>query len=229
MKPGRADGLKPPVSNSSPCKLFLIAVSARTCKMSAQTHIHQLCPEVEPYNSITYGSHIFGTPRALYRFVFELMGVRHDCLCDDGIDRSSRVPLPLRRNCEIARDAPSRPQKNSQELPPRRSNAALYIPNTAAQLPFPTARRTKVANCQAIPHHGFSSNRITSFYKPRGILNAQAGECCSAKRKTGSPDARNGRGRHHLHGGRRISSAKRITAGRLAHADGHDPPGEAHR
>src|SRR5580704_4052235 len=101
-------------------------------------------------------------------------------------------------------------------------------PKVAAQLPFHTARRTTVANSQAIPHHGFSSNRITSSTKLRGILNAQAGECCSAERKTRSANARNGGCGHHLYGGRRISAAKRVVAGGLAHADGYHPPRKAH-
>src|ERR1700746_3640357 len=66
-------------------------------------------------------------------------------------------------------------------------------------------------------------------YKLRGILNAQACECCSAEGKAGSPYAGNGGGGYHIYGGRRTSATETIGSGGLANTDGHDPPGEAHR
>src|ERR1700757_4729950 len=71
------------------------------------------------------------------------------------------------------------------------------LPHSIHSLPLGAARLQIAKRYRIITF--FKSHNF--IYKPRGILNAQAGECCSAKRKTRSPNARNGRGGHYLYGG----------------------------
>src|SRR5580700_8293605 len=83
------------------------------------------------------------------------------------------------------------------------------------------------ANFSAASPASFSSSVI--YETNWGKTNAQACECGSAKGEIGSADARNGCGKHNLHGGGGIGAARARGAGGLADSTGDDPAGQAHR
>src|ERR1700719_1448784 len=125
---------------------------------------------------------------------------------------------PNSRNESLSESLAETNQARKRFTFPRRQHNFHSLPLAAARLQI--AKRYRII--AFLQSHNF-------IYKLRGILNAQACECCSAKRTAGSAYAGNGSGGYHIYGGRRISATETIGAGGLANTDGHDPPGEAHR